>query len=163
MALALIAAMARGRVIGYQNQLPWHIATDLKHFKTLTTGKTVIMGSKTYHSIGRPLPHRQNIVITRNKDLNLPGCVVVHNITDALRLANVEEQDVFIIGGAQLYKQTLALADKLYLTLLDLDAIGDTYFPDWKLLDWHETSSEHFFDEAAQIGGKFITLERLSS
>lgn len=161
MSLSLIAAMAQGRIIGYQNQLPWHISTDLKHFKALTTGKTLIMGSKTYHSIGRPLPNRRNIVLTRNADLTLVGCEIIHDISQLLAMS--QQDEVLVIGGAQLYEQTLAMADKLYLTLLDLDVIGDTYFPDWKHLTWHETACEHFFDEGAQIGGKFITLERLKS
>jgi dihydrofolate reductase len=160
MSIAIIAAMSQGRVIGYQNQLPWHVSTDLKHFKTITLGKPVIMGRKTYESIGKPLPDRQNIIVTKNDTFFAPGCDVTMSLQDAILLARPEIHEVMIIGGAQLFEQALSLADKLYLTLLDIEVIGDTYFPEWKHLSWHEIESVNFFDEKSKISGKFITLAR---
>ncbi|MFN7097796.1 MAG: dihydrofolate reductase [Gammaproteobacteria bacterium] len=160
MSIAIIAAMAQGRVIGYQNQLPWHIPTDLKQFKTVTLGKPVIMGRKTYEAIGKPLPGRQNIIVTKNPSYSVSGCEVTTSLQDAILLARPEINEVMIIGGSQIFEQALLLADRLYLTLLDLEVMGDAYFPEWKHLNWHEKAVVNFFDEKSQISGKFITLER---
>jgi dihydrofolate reductase len=141
--ISLIAAMANGRVIGKDNQMPWHLPADLKHFKAVTLGKPVIMGRKTFESIGRPLPGRQNIIISRNKHYQADGCNVVSSLDDALNLvANVEE--VMIIGGGFLYQQTLPLANKLYLTFIDLSVEGDTEFPAFEHLALVEVSREKF-------------------
>lgn len=160
MPIALIAAMSQGRVIGYQNQLPWHVPTDLKHFKALTLGKPIIMGRKTYESIGKPLPDRQNIIVTQNSAFSAAGCDVTTSLQDAILLARPEIHEVMIIGGAQIFDQAISIADKLYLTLLDLEVMGDTYFPEWKQFKWHEVESVSFFDEKAKVSGKFITLAR---
>ncbi|NNM60509.1 MAG: dihydrofolate reductase [Legionellales bacterium] len=160
MSIAMIAAMARGNVIGYQGQLPWHVSTDLKYFKTVTLGKPVIMGRKTYESIGKALPGRQNIIVTNNPYFAAAECDIADSLEQAILLAHPEVHEVMIIGGAQLFEQGLFIADKLYLTLLDMEILGDAYFPEWRIFNWHETESINFFDEKAQVSGKFITLER---
>ena len=133
--LTLVAAMARGNVIGVANTLPWHLPEDLKHFKAVTLGKPVIMGRKTFDSIGRPLPGRLNIVITRQSDWQHDGVSVAHSLEQALALAaNVPE--VCIIGGAELYRQALPLADRLCLTHIALDVAGDACFPAWSDEQW---------------------------
>lgn len=133
--LILVAAMARGNVIGLDNTMPWHLPEDLKHFKAVTLGKPVIMGRKTFDSIGRPLPGRLNIVVTRQADWQHDGVSVAHSLEEALQLAaNVEE--VCIIGGAELYRQALPLADLLRLTHIELDVAGDTCFPAFSAEEW---------------------------
>lgn len=141
--VSLIAAMAKNRVIGKDNQMPWHLPADLKHFKRVTMGKPIIMGRKTYESIGKALPGRLNIVISRNPDYKLDDSEVVTSLDAALeRVANASE--VMIIGGGYLYSQTLSLANKLYLTLIDLDVEGDTHFPNYQQLNLQEVSRETF-------------------
>lgn len=127
-----IAAISKNKQIGLNNQLPWHIPEDLKHFKRLTTGKTVIMGRKTYESIGKPLPNRHNVILTHQKDFKVdPSVTVLHSLDEALSLCH-QLNDVFVIGGGQLYKAFLPYADKLYLTLVDLIIKGDTAFPSFE-------------------------------
>ncbi len=128
----MIVAVDETRAIGKDNRLLWHIPEDLKHFKELTTGHTVIMGENTYYSIGRPLPNRTNIVVTLNKDLSLSGCQVVYSIDDALALARQNEpEEAFVIGGASIYRQFLPMIDRLYLTLVRGTHEADTFFPDY--------------------------------
>ncbi len=138
----LIVAIAQNGVIGGDNTLLWHISEDLKSFKRITSGHPVIMGRKTYESLGRPLPNRTNVVITRQRDLMIEGCVVVHSLSEALKLFSAE-QDIFIIGGAQIYREGINLAHKLYITRVHHDYEGDTSFPDYDPNDWALTSSEH--------------------
>ncbi len=128
MKIAIVVAMAANRVIGRDNQLPWHLPADLKHFKQLTLGKPVVMGRKTYASIGRPLPERTNIVVTRDRDYEAPGCVVVHSLDEALAAAG-EAAEVMVIGGAGIYRQVLPRTDTLYLTEVHAEFEGDTLFP----------------------------------
>lgn len=128
----MIVAVDEIRAIGKDNKLLWHIPEDLKRFKELTTGRTVVMGENTYYSIGKPLPNRRNIVVSLNQSLELPGCVVVHSIEEALQKANeIEDREVFIIGGASIYKQFLPLTERLYLTLVKGQHEADTFFPDY--------------------------------
>lgn len=135
--ISLIAAMANNRVIGKDNQMPWHLPADLAHFKEVTMGKPIVMGRKTYESIGRPLPGRQNVVISRNAELVIEGCDRVSSIEEALEMvADVDE--VMIIGGGFLYSQMISRADKLYLTFIDLDVEGDTHFPEFEQLNLKE-------------------------
>lgn len=141
--ISLIVAVARNRVIGEGNRLIWHISEDLKHFKTITSGHPVIMGRKTYESLGRPLPNRTNVVISRQKNYQAEGCIVVHSLIEALLLFPAAEE-VFIIGGAQIYAQALPLADRFYLTEVDADYSGDTYFPEWDRSEWRLTEQESF-------------------
>jgi len=127
--LALIAAVARNGVIGKDGALPWHVSEDLKHFKKTTHGHAVIMGRKTHDSIGRPLPKRRNIVVTRQTGTLFPGCEAAHSLDEAIAVARTTDECPFIIGGASLYQESLPLATELHLTTIDEDVDGDTYFP----------------------------------
>ena len=140
--LSLIVAVAQNGVIGDRNALLWHISEDLKHFKALTSGHPVVMGRKTYESLGRPLPNRTNVVISR-QELEIPGCRVVHSLDEALALFPGDEE-VFIIGGAQIYAEALPRADRFYLTRVFHDYEGDTRFPEWDEAQWRLVSSEAF-------------------
>ncbi len=156
----LIAAMANNRVIGKDNQMPWHLPADLKHFKAVTMSHPIIMGRKTYESIGRPLPGRQNIVISRNPNLAIPGVEVCHSVAEALT-ACASASSVMIIGGANLYQQMLPKADYLYLTFIDLNTDGDAYFPDWCGDQWTELEREaHSADANNPYDYQFVTLKR---
>ncbi|MFC3624613.1 dihydrofolate reductase [Vogesella amnigena] len=139
--LTLVAAMARDNVIGIDNTLPWHLPEDLKHFKAVTLGKPVIMGRKTFDSIGRPLPGRLNIVITRQADWQHEGVSVAHSLQDALALAGAVDE-VCVIGGANLYAQALPLADRMCLTHIALDIAGDAHFPQWQAAEWQCSEGE---------------------
>ncbi|RXZ45540.1 dihydrofolate reductase [Crenobacter cavernae] len=139
--VTLVAAMAEGNVIGVANTLPWHLPEDLKHFKAVTLGKPIVMGRKTYDSIGRPLPGRRNVVVTRNRDWHADGVEVAHSLDEALaRLAEVDE--VCVIGGGELFAQSLAGADKLSLTEIALEVDGDAFFPEVDKNVWREASRE---------------------
>lgn len=129
----IIAALGeKTRVIGRNGKLPWHIPVDLKRFKTLTMGHPIIMGRKTYESIGKVLPGRTNIVITRNEMFSGPGIVVAHSVEEAInKAAEQDGQEIFIIGGAEIYRQTMAIADRLYLTFVQDNSTGDIFFPVW--------------------------------
>ena len=153
--------MAENRVIGINNTLPWRLPADLKHFRQLTTGHAVIMGRRNYESIGKPLPERTNIVVTQNPHYQAPGCVVVHSIDDALQRA-ANDPEIFIIGGAKIYAQTLDRADRLYLTLVHATVPGDTYFPEFNRAEWIEHGKErHEADEKNSYAYSFITLDKL--
>lgn len=126
--LSIVAALARNRVIGTDNRLPWHLPDDLRRFKALTLGHPVVMGRKTYASIGRPLPGRTNIVVTRDRDYAAAGCIVVHTLAAALD-ASTGTDEIFIIGGAEIYALALPRTDRLHLTEIDADFPGDALFP----------------------------------
>ena len=160
MKISLIAAMANNRIIGHDNKMPWHLPADLKHFKQVTMGKPVIMGRKTFESIGKPLPGRQNIIITRQSGLALNGCDIVHSIEDAIALVkNIDE--VMIIGGGTIYESMIDKADRLYITLIELEADGDTQFPAWNEDEWSIIDEEpHLADDKNPYNYRFITLER---
>jgi dihydrofolate reductase len=143
MIVSLIAALANNNVIGYINQLPWHLPADLKHFKALTLDKPILMGRCTYESIGKALPGRRNIVISRQQNFIAPGCEVVKSVEEALRLT-ADVAEVMVIGGAKLYQQTLPLANYMYLTLIHHDFHGDTFFPEWKRDEWQEIERSDF-------------------
>jgi dihydrofolate reductase len=160
--LSLIAAMTRNRVIGYQNRMPWHLPADLQHFKAITLGKPVIMGRKTFDSIGKPLPHRQNIVLTRGNDA-IPGITLAHSLDEALTLAE-PKTEIMVIGGSELFQQALPLAKHMYLTLIDTELEGDTFFPEWDAANWTEIEREdHEPDEKNAYIYSFITLENKKS
>ena len=132
--ISLIAAISDNNVIGRDNKLPWHISTDLQRFKKLTLNHPIIMGRKTFGSIGKPLPKRTNIIITRDKDYKVEGAIVVHSIKEAIETAQKSEhgkEEIFIIGGGQIFKEAIAFADKLYLTIVHVTIDGDAYFPDY--------------------------------
>ncbi|RLA05102.1 MAG: type 3 dihydrofolate reductase [Gammaproteobacteria bacterium] len=155
----LIAAMAKNRTIGLDNTMPWHLPADLKHFKAITMKHPIIMGRKTYQSIGRPLPGRQNIVVTRNQDFQLDGADVVNSLDQALGLCQ-GASEIMVIGGANIYQQMLPKAKRLYLTFIDLDVAGDSYFPDWHGLGFKQIDSEsHTADETNPYCYRFVTLE----
>ncbi|MBU2916716.1 type 3 dihydrofolate reductase [Psychrosphaera sp. F3M07] len=159
--ISLIAAMAKDRVIGKDNDMPWHLPADLKHFKKVTLGKPVIMGRRTFESIGRPLPGRKNIVITRNQQWTHEGVEVVSSTELAMSLvAGVDE--VMIIGGGKIYEQFLPQADILYLTFIDLDVDGDTRFPDWTTIGaWQQVESEsHKPDEKNSLAYEFVRFDK---
>lgn len=143
MKMSLIAAMAANRVIGRDNRLPWHLPADLKRFKRLTMGHTLIMGRKTFESIGRPLPGRSTVVVTRQAGYAPPGVQVAHSMREALDLAApADDEEVFIAGGAELFRETLPLADRLHLTLIEKEFEGDTFFPDFDPADWRLVEEE---------------------
>jgi len=162
MKIAMIAAMANNRVIGLDNDMPWHLPDDLKFFKAMTTGKPVIMGRKTFESIGsRPLPNRPNFVISRQADFNAEGVNVFSSVDGALAEL-VDAEEVIIMGGGQLYNEMLPKADKLYLTQIDANINGDTFFPDWTKMQWQEVAREHHaIDERHQYAFDFVTLQRV--
>ena len=130
MRISLIVAMAANRVIGRQGNIPWKIPGEQKLFKKITLGHAVIVGRRTYESIGRPLPGRLNIIVTRNRNYLAAGCTVVHDLPSALNSCPQDESEVFICGGGQLYHEALSLADRIYLTVIPKEIPGDTYFPD---------------------------------
>ncbi|MCX6796186.1 MAG: dihydrofolate reductase [Candidatus Falkowbacteria bacterium] len=156
--IAAICAVGKNRGIGYQNKLLWHISDDLKHFKAITTGHVVIMGKNTYLSMGKPLPNRFNIVIAAEPNFIAPGCEVVHSIPDAIKLGKAQTgKDIFIIGGGQIYAQTLPFVEKLYLTLVDNAPEADTFFPDYSEFKNIISEEEH---EQNGLHYKFVELTR---
>lgn len=138
--LSLIAAMDKKRTIGLNGTMPWHLPADLAYFKKRTWGKPVVMGRKTYESIGRALPGRDNIVITRDPDFKAEGCTIIRSLEDLKRLdefgLHCHSDEVMILGGAQIYRQTMPMASKMYITLIDAEFEGDTYFPEWDEREW---------------------------
>ena len=137
--LSIICAIGKNRSIGYKNKLVWHIPKDIEFFRKKTTSNTVIMGRKTFESIGKPLPNRNNIIVTKNQNFTCDNCIISHSLVDAISVAKkIEKKEIFIIGGGEIYKQSMGYVDKLYLTIIDEDFQGDTFFPDfsdWKLLN----------------------------
>jgi len=159
MIVSQIAAMSENHVIGKNNQLLWHMPEDLKHFKNTTSGHTVIMGRKTFDSVGKPLPRRRNIIITR-QNITIEGCEVVNTIEAALALC-AGEDEVFIVGGAEIYKQSLHLTDRVYLTIIHHHFEGDSFFPQLNQNDWKEVSHENRpADDKNAYPYSFIRYER---
>ena len=157
--ISIIVAMAKDRVIGKENDMPWHLPADLQHFRKMTSGKPIIMDRKTYESIGRPLPKRHNIIISRNSDYEVEGCDVVSSLDAALEVAG-DVEEIFIIGGGFLYDQTIDAADRLYLTFIDLEVEGDTFFPDYKHLETLKVFSErHQKDEKNPYDHEFTIFD----
>jgi len=158
--ITAVVAIASNYAIGKNNQLLWHLPNDLKHFKNITAGGTVIMGRKTFASVGKPLPKRRNIVITR-QDIEIEGCEVVKSIDEAIALCETEDE-VFIVGGAEIYRQAMHLTNRIYLTIVHQSFDADTFFPEIDYKDWKETEREdHEADEKHQFSYSFITLERV--
>ncbi len=160
MTVSIIVAMDRKGGIGVDNQLPWRLSADLKRFRELTMGHHIIVGRKTFESIGKPLPGRETIVVTRDKNYRVEGCHIVHSVEEAISLARSRgESEVFVCGGAEIYKQSLYLADRLYLTLVDAEVDADTFFPNWDESEWVEQKS--FYqpaDEKNQYSSVFRKL-----
>jgi dihydrofolate reductase len=159
--ISLIVAMGSNRVIGRDNRLPWRMPADMKRFRAITMGKSILMGRLTYDSIGRPLNGRHNIVLTRDRDFRAAGCTVANSIDEALRAAGKGE--ILVIGGGLLYEQMLPMADRIYLTLLDAQFEGDSYFPLIEARTWTEVSREMCPADASNAYNyAFIVLERRS-
>jgi dihydrofolate reductase len=160
MTVTIVVAISENHVIGKDNKLLWYLPNDLKHFKNITTGHTVIMGRKTFDSVGKPLPKRRNIIITR-QPITIEGCEVVNSIEGALALC-AGEDEVFIVGGAEIYKLSLHLTDRIYLTIVHKEFEGDSFFPEIDKSEWDEVSCEdHEPDEKNSLPYSFITLERI--
>jgi dihydrofolate reductase len=158
--ISLIVAMARNRVIGVNNTLPWHLPADLKHFKALTMGHHMIMGRKTYESIGKPLPGRTSVVVTRNAGYSVPGIIVVNSLEAAIAACGNDEE-IFVIGGAELYRQSIALADRIYLTEIDADIPGDAHFTELDHKLWQEAGRDsHAPDEKNRYSYHFVIYDR---
>lgn len=160
MLIAAIVAMGENRAIGKDNRLLWHLPADLQHFKQLTLGKTIIMGRKTYESIGRPLPSRQNIILSRDSAFHAEGCSTVHSVADALAAAS--HQEICIIGGETIYAQFLPQTTRIYLTEVKAAPPGDAFFPALDHSAWQETARiEHAADDRHAVSFDFVTLERI--
>ncbi len=163
MKISSIVAVSNNNVIGVDNDLPWHLPADLKHFKTTTSGHCILMGRKSYDSIGRPLPKRTNIVVTRNKEFYHSGLEIVHSISDGILAAqNTGVEELFIIGGSNIYEQTIELWDRLFLTKVDtyIDN-GTAFFPELDMTKWVLTSEvKHLADEKNPYNYTFCTYER---
>lgn len=158
--ISIIVAMAQDRTIGINNTLPWRCPEDLKHFKALTMGHHMIMGRKTFDSIGKPLPGRTTVVVTRNPDLKIDGCIVTHSLHEAIKACTVDKE-IFIVGGAELYSQALPLADTIYLTEIQQEIMGDAHFPNFNTSEWREIDREPHIQESPQpLVYHFVTYQR---
>lgn len=161
MTISIIAAVSKNNVIGKDNKLPWHLPADLAHFKKITSGHTIIMGRKTFESIGRPLPNRRNIVITRNTGFKAEGIEVVHSIEQAMDITK-DEEEVFVIGGEEIYKLAFPFTDKIYLTRVDAEIEGDAFFPELGP-EWEEISKvENVKDENNEYDYEFLEFRNPS-
>lgn len=160
MIISIIVAVDKNNAIGINNKLPWNLPADLKYFKEKTLGKTVIMGQKTFESIGKPLPGRNNIVMSLDHNFHPLGCITVRSINDALEKGK-NNNEVMIAGGLSIYKQFLPLANKIYLTLIDYQFEADTFFPEINMSQWQEISREkHQSDDKNKYDYTFLILER---
>ena len=158
--LSIIVAMAKNRTIGVNNTLPWRCPEDLKHFKVLTMGHHMIMGRKTFDSIGKALPGRTTVVVTRDKNLKIEGCLIAHSLPDAIKLCAGDEE-AFIVGGADIYHQSLQLADTLYITEIQQNVEGDAHFPEFDRNLWQETARDVRTQETPQpLDYHFVTYRR---
>ena len=157
---SLVVAMSRNRVIGRDNQLPWRLPKDLAYFKRVTMGRPVIMGRRTWDSIGKPLPGRHNIVLSRDKTLEIPGATRVSSLAEAWRVAG-DADEVCVIGGTSLFEESLPIADRIHLTEVDAEVEGDTYFPEFDRGEWIEREVErHGADERHEHPFRIVVLER---
>ena len=161
MKISLIVAMASNRVIGLNNQMPWHLSADLKRFKQITMGHPIIMGRKTFEAIGKPLPGRTNIIVSRNSSYQQEGCVVVDSIEAAINHGCRLDDEVFVIGGATLYEATLPIADNLYITQINQMFDGDTFFPDFDRNKWTGVEREDVIDDK-KVGFAYSFLKYIN-
>jgi dihydrofolate reductase len=160
MSLSIIVAMAKNRTIGVNNTLPWRCPEDLKHFKSLTMGHHMIMGRKTFDSIGKPLPGRTTVVVTRDKTLKIEDCLIAHSLQEAIA-ACANDTEIFIVGGADIYAQSLNLADTLYITEIQQEVAGDAHFPEFDHAAWQVNSREVRTQEIPQpLEYHFVTYQR---
>ena len=159
--ISLIWAMDENRVIGKDNQLPWHLPEDLKFFKRTTLGHPIAMGRKTHESIGRILPGRENIIITRNQDYQCEGCTILYSLDELYKLSQQNQDEIFVIGGAEIFQRVLLMADRLYLTKIHHAFSGDTYFPKIDMSEWELQSCEQGFqDEKNHYKYEFLIYYR---
>lgn len=159
MRISIIAAMAKNRVIGCNNALPWHLPEDLKHFRQLTMGHPILMGRRTFESIGKPLPGRTSIVISRNRDFDFPGVKAASSIPEAIALCG-DSEEIFFIGGGELYRQAIGLANRIYLTEIQSEFEGDAYFPEIDAGKWREISREKRASESG-MAFDFAVYDRI--
>jgi len=160
MIISIIAAMGNQRVIGANNTLPWHLPADMQWFRKCTMGKPIIMGRTTFESIGKPLPGRKNVVVTRNTAYRVEGALVVHSLEQAIEVLQ-DEAEAMIIGGSNIYSQALNFADRLYLTEIHEDFVGDSWFPEFDMTQWSLLSREdHQVDEKNHYNYSFVSLQR---
>ncbi|OQP03725.1 dihydrofolate reductase [Geobacillus sp. 44B] len=156
-----IVAMDQNRVIGKDNRLPWHLPADLAYFKKVTMGHAIVMGRKTFESIGRPLPGRENVIVTRNRSFQPEGCKVLHSIEEVKQFAAKCDDEVFVIGGAELFRATLPVADRLYITKIEASFPGDTFYPAFNESQWQLVSyTKGIKDEKNPYDYAFIIYER---
>lgn len=156
--ISIIVALSENNVVGVKNQLPWKLSADLKRVKALTMGHHIIMGRKTYESIGKPLPGRTNVIITRNKDFKAEGCVIARSLEHALEISK-DDSEVFIFGGGEIFRDAMNLASKIYMTRVHTSIKGDTHFPEVKPFDWRIIHLEEFkADEKNEYDYSFMTL-----
>ena len=160
MAITIIVAKSNNGIIGKDGDLPWRLPEDLKRFKRLTTGNIVVMGRKTYDSIGRPLPNRKNIVISRNTLLKIDGVEVEYDLIDVLK--RNQEENVYVIGGGQIYVDALPFTEKLEVTEVDVELVGDTSFPEIDSSQWKEIFREKRVDPESNLTYSFVSLERIA-
>ena len=159
--VTLIAAMGKNRAIGMAGRMPWHLPAELQHFKQATMGKTIVMGRKTWQAIGRPLPGRQNVVISRNPAFLAKGVELVGSLEEAIGIS--ESDEIMVIGGGQLYELALPFAQRMILTLIDLQPEADTWFPEWNEEQWQQTSETHFpVDDNNKLAYRIIELRRIA-
>ena len=157
--LTLIAAMGKNRAIGLDGRMPWHLPAELQHFKKTTMSKTIVMGRKTWQAIGRPLPGRQNIVVSRNPGFHAEGADLAASVDDAVAMS--ESDEVMIIGGGQLYALALPSATRMVLTLIDIEPEADTWFPEWDDSEWSQVSEEHYpVDDGNELAYRIVELRR---
>ncbi len=167
MKLSMIVALGRNRVIGIDNVMPWHIPADLKYFKATTLGKPVVMGRKTLQSIGKPLPGRPNVVVTRDQSFSVEGATIVADLDEALTVAEnkateIGADEIMIIGGGQIYEQLIGRVERLYLTEIDMEPEGHAFFPDFSVVaEWNEVWREHHPEEGDQPAFDFVTYDRI--
>ena len=155
--------MAKNRVIGADNRIPWHLPNELRLFKSLTMGHHIVMGRKTYESINRLLPGRTTVIVTRRRDYEVPGAIVAHSIQAALDACK-GDSEIFVIGGAELFRETLPIADRIHLTVVDAEPAGDTFMPVFDMSEWRETSSQSFEpDEKHAHAYRYSVYERATA
>ena len=160
--ISIIVAMAKNRVIGANGAIPWHLPEELKRFKNLTMGHHILMGRKTWESIGRLLPGRETVIVTRQPTYKVPGATIAHSLRDAIASSSGDEE-IFVIGGAELFREALPLADRMYLTTVDIEVPGDTYMPEFDARRWREVSTEPVAaDTRNPHAFKLTTYERVA-
>lgn len=160
--ISLLLAMDKNQLIGKDNDLPWRLPADLAYFKRVTMGHPIIMGRKTYDSIGRPLPGRENIIITRDTTYKAEGCKVIHSIDEIVKMSEETDQELFVIGGAEIFKEILPHSDRLYITEIEEEFEGDTYFPVFNKIEWKVISKEKGIkDEKNPYEYTFLVYEKI--